>query len=240
MNDEKKKLKPGDIVMDCIIIGVLLVVVIVVGTTIYNRGKSTDDSSTKIAKTITPNPEKKEGGVKTYSCVISATGSNDTVFRIAFNANDMTYAESIYAGNQSTTLDAGSYEKEENKYVVTSAKGKAKQIYVEDGEYLVAQSALFTGKVPETDTFEGSFVYEVKGQSKTTITFKEDGTYEQTLLSYAKKENSGEDKDSTQTTTGKYTRKGNFIHREPDNKDSLMDLYVYDGQLCNGYYKQEK
>lgn len=232
----QKKIKPVNIIMDCIIAGVVIVLIIVIASSFFNNSKDdAKESASKAKSTAAPKSLAIEEGVENYECVIAEDSSNDTVFYVSFNSNDMTYEETITAASQSSSLDEGTYEVKDGKYVTKSAKTNSELTYVKDGEYLIVESEMFEGELPDGDTFDGTFVYEIKDEVKTTVTFKKDGTYQQEVISYAAKSSSSED--TTENTTGKYTRDGKFIKRSADNGDPLLDFYIYDNKISNAYYK---
>ena len=234
----QKKIKPGNIIMDCIIAGAVLVLLIVLGTTFWNNKKEdTAQDKVKTESTALPASMPKGNGIENYECVINDENSNNTVFYISFNTNDMTFEETLLAKDQSSTLDKGSYKEENGKYITTSEKSKKEHSYAKDGNYLVVESELFEGEVPDEDTFKGTFVYEVPDEVRTTIAFNLDGTYQQEVLSYAAGTDS---QDAKQVTTGTYKRKGKFIQRKADNNEPLLDFYIYNNKISNAYYKLVK
>lgn len=238
--DNRKKLKPADIVMDCIIGGVVIVLLIVLGTTFFTREDNSDGSQADSNVTEAPAAPQAAGeeGELRYTCVIAEGSSNDTIFNVTFHPDRKTYEESIQVSDNTSELDKGSYEEKDGKMITTSSQGKKSLTYVKDGEYLIVENEMYEGTIPEKDTFDAVCTYEVEKECKKTITFKKDGTYEQELISYAKEGSSEED--SKQTTTGTYQRKGKFIERTSDSKESLLDFYIYDNKISNAYYRLEK
>lgn len=238
----KKKWKASDIMMDCIIGGVALVLLIVLMTTVFKgAGNKDTGSDQKVAtKNATEQPEATEQtkpGDLRYECVISGEqeGTNDTTFVLLFHTDRKTYEEAVQVAGKTSQLDKGSYEKKGESFVTKSDKGKESITYTPDDKYLIATSDVYRGEIPDDDTFDAICTYEKAKEFKKTITFKKDGTYKQTLVSYAKEGSS--EKDSTATTTGKYQRKGKFIQRTSDQKESLMDFYVYNNQISDAYYQ---
>lgn len=225
-----KKLKPGNIIMDCIIGGVILVFLIVIGTIVMDRKNNSSES-----EKVTPAPVKKEAGVEKYRCIIENGSKNDTVFGLDFDSADMTYKEYLEAGETSSTLDEGTYEVKDGKWITKSTKEKPSASYIKDGEVLLAEGAFYQGELPEGDNFNAVFVYEKKGELKNTLTFQLDGTYDEEIVSYGVKEG-----DSTKTTHGTYERKGNTIARVTDAGEKLLDFYIYNDRITNAYYKLEK
>lgn len=234
-----KKLKTSDIIMDCIIGGVVLVVLIVVLTTVFGHSRENEEkeSGTMQSSEEKPQAEGKQSGDLRYECVISGekAGTNDTTFVLLFHTGRKTYEEVIEAANRESQLDKGTYKEENGSFVTSSSEGRESAVYTQDGNYLIATSDIYEGELPKGETFEAVCTYEKKNELKKTITFRKDGTYEQTLLSYASEEDSGED--TTAVTTGTYQRKGKFIQRTSDQKEVLMDFYVYKNQISDAYYQ---
>lgn len=238
---KKKKLKLADVVADCIIAGVVIVLVVVLCTAVGGKKKAdgSGTDSTDAAKTTeAPQTVTGEEGELRYACVIAEGSSNDTVFYVTLHPDRKTYEESLQAASTTSELDKGSYEEKDGKFITTSSKDKKQLTYAKDGDYLIVESEMYEGTIAEDDTFDAVCTYEVEGECKKTITFKKDGTYEQELISYAQEGSSEED--SKQTTTGTYQRDGKFIKRTSDSSETLLDLYVYDNRLSDAYYKLEK
>lgn len=236
--NRKKKLKPVDIVTDCIIAGVVIVLLIVVGTTAVNKekGRAGSHHDSDVTKGMAePKTVNGEEGELRYACVITEGSSNDTIFYVTFHPDRMTYEESIQVSDKTSELDKGTYEERNKKMVTTSSEGKKQLTYVTDGEYLIVESEMYDGTIPSGDTFDAVCTYEVKDECKKRITFKKDGTYEQELVSYAQKGSS--EQDSKEKTTGTYQRKGKFIQRISDSKESLLDFYIYEDKISNAYYR---
>ena len=218
----KKKLKVSDIIMDCIIGGVALVLLIVLLTVLFKDSGNKDTDKKKATESTTteqPSNQPKQAGDLRYECVISGEkeGTNSTTFVLLFHTDRKTYEEAVQVGTKTSQLDKGSYEKKGESFVTKSTEGKTSITYTPDDKYLIATSDVYSGKISDDDTFDAVC------------------TYEQTLVSYAKEGSS--DKDSTATTTGTYQRKGKFIQRTSDQKESLMDFYVYHNQISDAYYQ---
>lgn len=228
-----KKVKASNIVMDCIIGGVVLVLLLLVGAAVM-KGKN---NSTDTAKT-TPKPVEKEAGVTKYRCVIQDGSSNATVFGLDFNRGNMTYTEYLEAGEQSTELDEGTYQEQGGKWIVTSKENKKTTTYIRDGEYLLAEEAIYEGKLPSGNNFNATFTYEEKGVCKNTLEFHLDGTYQESVLSYGKEGSS--EKDTTKTTRGTYKRGEKTISRTTEAGEQMLDFYIYHNRITNAYYKLEK
>ena len=232
----QKKVKPGNIIMDCIIAGVLLVLFIVGASSFRGgeEGEGSGESKKKAESTALPKALPQGDGIENYQCVIADENSNNTVFYISFDTGSMTFQETLAAKEQSSLLDKGTYEEKNGKYITKSEKSKAEHSYVKDGNYLIVESEMYEGEVPKADTFDATFTYEVPKEVKTTVHFKKDGTYEQEVLSYAVKNGS---EDTTKHSSGTYTRKGKFVRREAENGEPLLDFYIYQNRLSNAYYK---
>lgn len=230
----KKKMKPADIIMDCIIGGVILVLVFVVGGMILSKMNSNSGKKEDSAK-VTTKPVEKEDGVIKYQCVIPGGSNNTTIFGISFYEKDHTYREYLQAGDQESPLDEGSYKEENGKFIATSKEDQSRITYLKDGDYILVEDGMYQGTLPDGDRFEGTFVYEVKNEFKNTLTFKKDGTYQETVTSYAAKDSS--EKDTTKTTTGTYKRNEDTIERVSDNGEPLLDFRIYENQISTAYYE---
>lgn len=230
-----KKMKPSNVIMDCIIGGVVLVLVFVLGTSFLGK-KQDNANDTKQKKTETAQESvKKEENTEQYNCVIASGENNDTVFSITFHSDRMTYEESMSAGGQSSMLDKGTYVIEDGKYITTSTKTQKENTYVKDGEYLIVENEMYKGKLPDGEAVDTELVYEIEGEVKNTLTLKKDGTYKETILSYASEDTGSTD--SEKTNTGTYVREGNFIKRTADDGGTLLDFYIYNDRISNAYYK---
>lgn len=228
-----KQVKPSNIIMDCIIGGVVLVLLIVAGASVMKGKNNSTDT-----KKATPKPVTKEAGVTKYRCIIQDGSSNATVFGLDFNSGDMTYKEYLEAGDKSTELDNGSYEEKDGKWITTSKKNQEVNTYVRDGDYLLAEDEIYSGKLPKGTHFNATFTYEKKGICKNTLKFHVDGTYEETVLSYGEDGNSQED--TTKTIRGTYERKEATISRTTEGGEQMLDFYIYGSQITNAYYQLEK
>ncbi len=235
---KRKKFHLGNVITDCVIAGVIIVLLSVAVTSFLGKGsKDAAEKKSGTESTALPKTMPAGEGIENYECVIVNKNTNATAFYISFNQNTMTYQELLAAKDRIDTLDQGSYEVRNGKYITVSEKTKAEHSYAKDGDYLIVESELYEGEVPEKDTFDGVFVYEAPKEVKTTVTFKQDGTYEQEVLSYAARSDGG---DTTKTTRGTYSRDGKFIQRNAKDGEPLLDFYIYKHKLSNAYYKRMK
>lgn len=235
MKQQKKNL--GNIIMDCIIVGVIAVIVIVIASTFFSKEKPNTKDKKTAKETVQEQKSAKKDGVEEYVCAIASEGSNSTIFSLVFQTKDKTYTESLEAGNQKTEISKGSYEEKDGKYITESSKGKETITYTKDKDYLIVESQLYQGKLPSGDTFDKTFSYSSKS-GKTTIHFKKDGTFEQEVVTKAKEGSS--EKDTTENGSGTYTRTDTMVKRKLDSGEAAMDLYIYKDQLCGAYYKLVK
>lgn len=224
-----KKVKASNVIMDCIIGGVVLVLLVVA---VAMGGNHDGDESGGTGG---------KDGVAVYRCVIDDASSNNTVFSLEFHKKDMTYREFLEAGDKSTELDRGSYREEDGKWITTSEKGKDTVTYFRDGDYLLAEEAMYQGKLPKGNLFDATFTYEEAGVMKSTLQFKMDGTYVNTVLSYGSKGEGDRAQDTTKTTRGTYQRKKKSISRKENGSGgTLLDFYIYGDRITNAYYKLEE
>lgn len=162
----------------------------------------------------------------------------DTSFRIGFDAGTMTYVEDMVVGEQSYTLDSGSYNVENGRIHTFSETDDARSLeYIIDGDYILAKSFLYQGEIPDKDTFEAVCTYEGNGADY-EITFHEDGTYEE--VNRAAGEEASAESDSTEQSmqaSGTYVRDGRFLKRTDDAGEAVIDFYIYEGQITNSYYE---
>lgn len=229
----KKKRTPSDWIMDGILVAVALIVLILLGSML--KGKLDVE---EIGKKAVAEKEDQKKETSRYTCVISDGSSNDTVFTLEFNNEEMTYQESLTAAGQSTDLDKGTFKQEGNAIVANSEKSKKQISYIIDGDYLLAKDALYQGTIPKGNTFEAECIYMAEGECQTTVTFHENGRYEQKIISADK--NGSLEPGSEVETGGTYDREGNIIHRTSDAGELLLDFYIYQNQLSNAYYILEK
>lgn len=115
----KKKLKASDIIMDCIIGGVALVLLIVLLTVLFKDSGNKDTDKKKATESTTteqPSNQPKQAGDLRYECVISGEkeGTNSTTFVLLFHTDRKTYEEAVQVGTKTSQLDKGSYEKKGN------------------------------------------------------------------------------------------------------------------------------
>lgn len=158
----------------------------------------------------------------------------DTSIRIGFDAGTMTYVEDMIVGEQSFTLDSGSYNVEDGRlYTFSETDDERSLEYVLDGDYILAKAFLYQGDIPDKDSFEAVCTYKGNGADY-EITFHEDGTYEE--ISRA----GGAEADSTEQklrTSGTYVRDGKLINRTDDAGDPAIGFYIYEGRIVNAYYE---
>lgn len=229
----KKKRTPSDWIMDGILVAVALIVLILLGSML--KGKLDVEETGK--KAVSEKEDQKKETSR-YTCVISDGSSNDTVFTLEFNNEKMTYQESLTAAGQSTDLDKGTFKQDGNTIVANSEKSRKQISYIIDKDYLLAKDALYQGTIPKGNTFEAECTYMAEGECQTTVTFHENGRYEQKVISAGK--DGSLDPASKVETGGTYERTDNIIHRTSDAGELLLDFYIYQNQLSNAYYILEK
>lgn len=169
---------------------------------------------------------------------MSSPSEEDTIFRISFDAGTMTYVEDMIVGEQSYTVDSGSYHVEDGCIFTFSETDDAKSLeYVIDGDYILAKSFLYQGELPDGDTFEAVCAYEGNGVNY-EIAFHEDGTYEEISRTTGGEDlEAADDMEPGVQTSGTYARDGSFLKRTDDTGEPLSDFYIYEGQITNFYYE---
>jgi len=200
---------------------------------------STPEVSSQVNAEVTPLPKKK--GVSVYVCAIAGgSGTNSTSFQLNFDETTGTYTETMSASDQSSGLDAGTYQKNKN-ILTTTSKNKTTTEYIMDGKYLLVKNQMYKGKIPSNagSTFDGTFTYTVKGQSETTVSFTKDGNYTSVTKSIAKESDTssaGTSENKETKDAGTYEKKGSMIVRTSSQGQPLLDFYIYKNQISNAYY----
>ena len=172
----KKKLKVSDIIMDCIIGGVALVLLIVLLTVLFKDSGNKDTDKKKATESTTteqPSNQPKQAGDLRYECVISGEkeGTNSTTFVLLFHTDRKTYEEAVQVGTKTSQLDKGSYEKKGESFVTKSTEGKTSITYTPDDKYLIATSDVYSGKISDDDTFDAVCTYEKEKEETGSIYF---------------------------------------------------------------------
>lgn len=181
-----------------------------------------------VAPTQTPLPE----GVVRYNNIISSE-KNDTEFYLLFNYNDGTYQEMIRASSLEDSLDEGTFEEGEDTIkTVSTVNDGLEETYIIDGEYIIPENAIFEGDIGDEDSIEADCVSESKDYT-TTISFYKGGNFREESIS---KTEGVEDI----TKGGTYEREGKYIKRTSANGEILIDLYIYNNQVANAYYKKSE
>lgn len=158
-----------------------------------------------------------------YNIAIPSGGGNATILGFSFDKANGSYVESITLGEESYHLFEGTYRVEESKDLVicTPTKGE-EQRFIIAGKYLIADGFFYDGQIPEEDTFDLMCVYENSAGGSSLLAFSKNGTY---------MESGG-----TTSSSGTYTRDGDFIHRTTDGGTELADFIIYKGQISNAFY----
>lgn len=180
------------------------------------------------APSQTPLPE----GVVRYNNIILSE-KNDTEFYLLFNYNDGTYTEMIRASSLEDSLDEGTFEEEDDAIkTISTVNDGLEETYIIDGEYIIPESAIFKGDIGDKDNIEADCVSESKDYT-TTISFYKGGTFREESIS---KTEGVEDV----SKGGTYERNGKYIKRTSADGEILMDLYIYNNQIANAYYKRNE
>ncbi|MEE3392076.1 MAG: hypothetical protein VZR00_07850 [Lachnospiraceae bacterium] len=179
-------------------------------------------------------------GVTEYSTVIGTSDEhNDTSFRLTFDSNSMTYKEVVFAGSQKSELDKGTYTEDGGHITAVSDKSKKEYKYAKDGDYLVSLDNMYEGTVPEgKDRFSAEFILRPSENYMVKLEFMENGTYKSTSTGKVKPEGSDKAEEQSFVKSGKYEIDGNFIKRDSTTGETLLPLYIYNGQITDGYYKK--
>ncbi len=230
---------------DCIIIGVVLIIILIIANQIWTGMKAREIKSASgnktdgVAASVTDIPQKE--GVTTYTCAIASADTDTTKFKLSFDSATMKYTETMYAGEESSGLDEGSYTLDGSQLVTTSTQGKKKVTnYIVDGDYLLVADEMYNGEIPSDagTTFEGTFTYDIKDEGKTTMEFMSDGTYKKTIESYAAADSSQQNQ--TASEAGTYECAETFISLKADSGQPMLPYYVYKGKITNAYYTLDK
>lgn len=238
-----------NLICDLIMLGVVVLVVIAIGSTIHTRQAEkkkghVEVSSETGAPATTTEPEESEEpqasiapeeGYTTYKTVVNSSQADNTIFYLRLNDTDGTYRAGMIAGADDTLLDKGTYERDQEHIAVTSGSSTADTTnYLVDGDYLVNADEIYSGQLPEGDVFEFTTKCKLSGTKRNKLIFKKDGTYEQQAVTKST-DKGGEDK--VDVTTGTYHKAGDFLVRATDEGQQLADMYIYQNQLVNSFFK---
>ncbi len=254
--DNKKKTKvirmprtPIDIITDIIVILILALIVwmlVMAGMNLYKSKHTSNNAnaSASPAATAVPTTTPLAKGKIAYTCAVAGgEETNSTNFQIVFDTNTGKYEETITASGISNSLDSGKFTEKDSKIVTVSSQhkdddgNKTKTTYIKDGDYIIAEDSFYDGTLPDNagKNFNATFTYSQEGSFKTTLIFNKNGKYLSTTKSTDKSSKSATST-STVSLTGSYEKDGNFITREADNGEVLLDFYVYNNKISNSYY----
>lgn len=215
-----------------IIAAIFFIVALVMEKNGEKKDKEKQDEKKVVKVTETPAQTPLPEGVVRYNNIISSE-KNDTEFYLLFNYNDGTYQEMIRASSLEDSLDEGTFEEGAHTIKTISAVNDGlEENYIIDGEFIIPESAVFKGDIGDKDRFEADCVSESKDYT-TTITFYREGNFREESIS---KTEGVEDV----IRGGTYERKGKYIKRTSANGEILMDLYIYNNQVANAYYKKSE
>lgn len=196
------------------------------------KDKKKQDGKETVEATAAPSQTPLPEGVVRYNNIILSE-NNDTEFYLLFNYNDGTYKEMIRAASLEDSLDEGTFKEEDNTIKTTSTVNDGmEETYITDGEYIIPESAIFKGDIGDKDDIEADCVSESKDYT-TTISFYKGGTFREESIS---KTEGVEDV----SKGGTYERNGKYIKRTSADGEILMDLYIYNNQIANAYYKRNE
>lgn len=170
-----------------------------------------------------------------YTCKLTDSAYE---MKLEFTPENGTYVQTV----DGESAASGTYTVHGDT-LITNATGEGKKRYFieDDSQTLIPVDYLYSGTVPDGDTFEGTFQRTGKDKSKTTFEFYSDGTYTATIVI----KNSDPDASTPETTTmsnGRYTREGDSITRvnvSEDGKETEVPLlFVHEGRLCNYCFRK--
>lgn len=158
--------------------------------------------------------------------------------KLTFTPENGTYVQTI----DGESAASGTYTVHGDTLITSAAgEGKKKYFIKDDSQTLIPKEYLYSGTVPDGDTFEGTFQRTGADHTKTTFEFHTDGTYTATVVI----KNSDPDASAPETTTvsnGRYTREGDTITRvivsEDGTERAVPTLFVHEGQLCNYCFRK--
>lgn len=245
MKKPKKKLSPVNIAIDAIIAGVVIIIAAVIITSVTGKEDNTldpvtledvqkDKDASSKADNDSDNNEEASKDIIRYSCLVTE-GDEKTKpisFCLEFNEKEKTYQHYMKSGNDRQTIEEGSYKESNGKIVTSGGQNGTELTYLKDGKYLVVETSLLEGTVPEGKHFKGKFVSDTEEVGRISIQFKKDGSYIQELSRY----DIGND-DAVEKTKGTYERRGNLIERTLEQGVKLIPLYIYKDQISSGYYE---
>lgn len=164
-----------------------------------------------------------------YSCDLGVYGEDNTTLWVFFDNSEKTFVNRI--GDE--PVAKGSFSTNGNEIVATAEDEDGNELavtkYLLDGGYLLIEDGIYSGDIPDGDTFEA--VAEKTDSLGNTIryTFRKDGTY--TCLEIP---DGMEEKDGT-SMEGTYSRDGNVISRTLSGNE-MIPFYVYENHLFVSYY----
>ncbi|MBO5488466.1 MAG: hypothetical protein J5972_01015 [Eubacterium sp.] len=237
-----KKNTVMDRLMTIVLVAFAVVILVVIGSIAYETKQEQNESEKKNTTTtaaVSEEPAVDEKYITRYSCKISegvdeeSTGSS---FYLELYENNGTYKIFLNADSQKSNLNSGTFLRKEGYIELTDKEGEVSKLY-EENEYLITDIAIYEGKVPNTKTFNKTYVSEATGENKVEMKFKKNGKFSQQIIRYGA---SLDGTDTSDEAEGTYKRNGNFIERTKSDGTKMMPLYLYHDQICTSYYKLEK
>jgi len=169
-----------------------------------------------------------------YENELSPTGEDDenVIFRMAFDKGTMTYVLEVEAQGTVRTFDSGTFAFEEGGTVHTFSETDDvfSQRYIMDGEYILADGNFYepeTGALSSGDTFEGAYTLKAGEAGQSSVTFYEDGTFEDNTAEGEK-------------INGTYERDGDLIYCRGEDGKPVKNFYIYGDRLTTSFYKKVK
>ncbi len=180
---------------------------------------------------------KGEGGGEisgVYENELSATGEDDenVIYRMAFDKGTMTYVLEAEGQGTVRTFDSGTFAYEDGGAVHTFSETDDvfSLRYIMDGEYILADGYFYeleAGNLSSGDTFEAVYTLKAGEAGQYSVTFYEDGTFEESTI-------------EGETTKGTYERDGDLIYCRDEDGKPVENFYIYGERLSNAFYKKVK
>ena len=246
MKQKRKKRSLMDqltgIVLVVFAVGVLVMVAVVIREKMPKKEASEPVATAAASDSAVSGSATDEEVDERYLTVYKSESSGKSkdykgsVFSLELNEKNSTYKEYLVAGGERSEIDHGTFERTEEGIRTVNRNDKKNKLLF-DEEYLVSETALFEGEVPEGKTFDKTFINKAEGESEVRLEFSESGNFYQSIM---KNDASIDGSDMEKESEGTYERKGDFINRTNKDGTKMRPIYIYKNKICVTYYQLEK
>lgn len=164
-----------------------------------------------------------------YCCDLTVYGDDNTKLWVCFDEEKQEFVNRV--GDEPALQ--GVYTLNGNEIITTASDEDGNELasirYILDDRYLLIEDGMYSGDIPEGETFDASAEKTDSSGMLIRYTFQKDGTYTCLEVPAGKSEKEGT------VMEGTYKKNGNLIERTLSGNE-MIPFYVYAGHLFPSYY----